>query len=71
MANLVAICTPDEDKTLSIRKPAKKGRGVVEVDTDGSYVMSEEKIEESEKVKRFDKFIPDLRKLVYAQKDKG
>lgn len=59
----VFFITPDEDKTLSIGKPAKKGRAIVEVDTDGGYVMSEEKIEESDKVKTFDKFIDDLRRL--------
>jgi len=59
----VFFVTPDEDKTLSIRRPAKKGRAIVEVDTDGSYVMSEEEIEESNKVKKFDKFIDDLKKL--------
>lgn len=59
----VFFVTPDEDKTLNTRKPAKKGRAIVEVDTDGSYVMSEEEIEESNKVKKFDKFINDLKKL--------
>ncbi|MDD3488197.1 MAG: BsaWI family type II restriction enzyme [Candidatus Pacebacteria bacterium] len=64
----VFFVTPDEDKTLSIRKPAKKGRAIVEVDTDGSYVMSEEEIEESNKVKKFDKFLVDLKNLVYAKR---
>ena len=31
--------------------PAKKGRAIVEIDTDGSYVMSENIVEESAKVK--------------------
>lgn len=66
----VFFVTPDEDKTLSIRKPAKKGRAIVEVDTDGSYVMSEEEIEESDKVKKFDKFLVDLRSLIYAKRRK-
>ncbi|MEM2089935.1 MAG: DNA modification methylase, partial [Candidatus Pacearchaeota archaeon] len=56
--------TPDEDKTLSVKKPAKKGRAIVEVDTDGSYIMNEEDIEESNKVKKFDKFIEDLKVIV-------
>jgi len=60
----VFFVTPDEDRTLSTKKPAKKGRAIVEVDTDGSYVMSESAIDESEKVKTFDKFIDDLRKLL-------
>jgi len=60
----VFFITPDEDRTLSIRQPAKKGRAIVEIDTDGAYVMSETPVEESNKVKMFDKFIPDLRKLL-------
>ena len=66
----VFFITPDEDKTLSIKSPAKKGRAIVEVDTDGSYVMSEEEIEESDKVKKFDRFIIDLKNLIYAKRNK-
>jgi type II restriction enzyme len=64
----VFFITPDEDGTLTSRKPAKKGRAIVEVDTDGSYVMSEEPLEESEKVKTFDKFVDDLRELLNSSK---
>ena len=60
----VFFITPDEDGTLRTKIPAKKGRAIVEVDTDGSYVMSEEEVEESNKVKLFDKFIEDLKKLM-------
>ena len=60
----VYFITPDEDGTLTIKNPAKKGRAIVEVDTDGSYVLSETNIEESDKVKMFDKFIDDLKKLL-------
>ena len=60
----VFLITPDEDKTLSIKNPTKKGRAIVEIDTDGGYLMTEAKIEESDKVKLFDKFIEDLRKLL-------
>ncbi|MEM2917362.1 MAG: BsaWI family type II restriction enzyme [Candidatus Bathyarchaeia archaeon] len=60
----VFFVTPDEDGTLTTKTPAKKGRAIVEVDTDGSYVMSERKVEESAKVKMFDKFIQDLKKLL-------
>ncbi|MCD6413809.1 MAG: DNA modification methylase [Elusimicrobia bacterium] len=59
----VYFITPDEDGTLILKKPTKKGRAIVEIDTDGSYVMSEAKIEESDKVKMFDKFIDDLKKI--------
>ena len=60
----VFLVTPDEDGTLTIRDPAKKGRAIVEVDTDGSYVMSEEELEESAKVKLFEHFIEDLKELL-------
>ena len=60
----VYFVTPDEDGTLTIKNPAKKGRAIVEIDTDGSYVLSETNIEESDKVKMFDKFIDDLKNLL-------
>ncbi|MBI4298719.1 MAG: DNA modification methylase [Chloroflexi bacterium] len=60
----VFFVTPDQDETLSRRSPMKKGRAIVEVDTDGAYVMTEEKIESSDRVKSFDMFISDLRKLL-------
>jgi len=60
----VYFVTPDEDGTLTVKKPAKKGRAIVEIDLDGSYVLSETNIEESGKVKMFDKFIDDLKKLI-------
>jgi len=60
----VYFITPDEDGTLTYKKPTKKGRAIVEVDLDGSYVLTEEKIEESEKVKIFGHFIEDLKKLL-------
>lgn len=59
----VLFVTPDEDGTLSTREPAKKGRAIVEIDTDGAYVMSESVVEESDKVKMFDKFFSDLKKV--------
>ena len=64
----VFFITPDEDNTLTVKQPAKKGRAIVEVDTDGSYVMSELEVEESKKVRMFDKFIPDLRNLLAGKK---
>jgi len=60
----VYFITPDEDGTLTHKKPAKKGRAIVEVDLDGSYVLTEEKIEESNKVKLFEHFIDDLKGLL-------
>jgi type II restriction enzyme len=66
----VYFITPDEDETLATQKPTKKGRAIVEVDTDGSYVMSESKLEQSDKVKTFDNFITDL-KLVAKERSKN
>jgi type II restriction enzyme len=60
----VFFVTPDEDGTLATKKPTKKGRAIVEVDTDGSYVMCPNPVEESDKVKMFDKFVGDLKKLM-------
>ncbi len=60
----VFFITPDEDKTLTYKNPMKKGRSIVEVDTDGGYVLSETSIEESIKIKMFDKFFKDLKKLL-------
>lgn len=60
----VYFVTPDEDGTLTIKEPTKKGRAIVEIDTDGSYVLSEIDIEESDKVKMFDKFIDDLKEII-------
>lgn len=64
----VYFITPDEDGTLTTKIPAKKGRAIVEVDTDGGYVMSETEIEESDKVKMFDKFIDDLKTILKNHK---
>jgi len=60
----VYFVTPDEDGTLTHKEPAKKGRAIVEVDLDGSYVLTEEDIEESDKVKLFEHFINDLKILI-------
>jgi len=63
----VFFITPDEDGTLLHKQPAKKGRAIVETDTDGAYVMSETSVEESERVKMFDRFIPDLKTLIQTR----
>jgi type II restriction enzyme len=43
----VYFITPDEDGTMTNKKPSKKGRAIVEMDTDGGYVMSEKNTQES------------------------
>lgn len=59
----VYFITLDEDGTLITKNPAKKGRAIVETDTDGSYILSELTYEESDKIKMFDKLIEDLNEL--------
>jgi len=53
---------------MTIKKPSKKGRAIVEMDTDGGYVMSEKNIQESAHVKKFDKFIVDIKSILEARK---
>lgn len=61
----VYFVTPDEDQTLaSAQKPVKKGRAIVETDLDGTYLLCENAIEESNKVKDFGKFIDDLKSFM-------
>ena len=59
----VFFITPDSDGTLIKKFPTKKGRAIAEVELDGSYVLRND-IEESDKIKTFDKFIADLRNLI-------
>ncbi|WP_028330279.1 BsaWI family type II restriction enzyme [Brachyspira alvinipulli] len=60
----VLFITLDEDDTLSIKKPTKKGRAIAEVDTDGCYILTESDVQESKKVKLFSNFITDLTKMI-------
>ena len=64
----VLFITPDEDADLTNKSPAKKSRAICEIDTDGTYIMSEDRVEESNKVKMFDKFIEDLRKFLRSER---
>lgn len=60
----VYFITPDEDGTLKYKNPSKKGRAILEVDLDGSYILTKDDIEESSKVKLFEHFIGDLKELL-------
>ena len=62
----IYFVTPDEDGTLTVKNSAKKGRAIVGVDTNGSYVLSKAPLEESDKVKLFEHFIEDLKDLIDA-----
>lgn len=64
----VYFITPDEDGMLSIKKPTKKGRAIVETDTDASYIMSEANLEETDHVKKFDRFIVDVKNILDAKR---
>lgn len=60
----VYFITPDEDGTLTSKSPPKKGRAIVEEDIDGTYVLTEACLDESGKVKLFEHFIEDFKKLI-------
>jgi type II restriction enzyme len=59
----VFFITLDEDGDLVIKKPTKKSRAITEVDTDGTFVITNRKIEESNKVKIIRKFFDILKIL--------
>lgn len=65
----VFCITLDEDKTLSIKQPTKKGRAICEIDTDGCYILSKENIESSNNVKLFSEFIKDLKHISTNETD--
>ena len=60
----VYFVTIDEDETLTSIYLPKKGRAIVETDLDGTYVMTAENLEESDKVKLFEHFIEDLKQVI-------
>ena len=60
----VYFITPDEDGTLTDTYLPKKGRAIVEIDLDGTYVLTEANLDESDKVKLFEHFIEDFKKLL-------
>jgi type II restriction enzyme len=64
----VFFITLDEDDDLVVKKPAKKGRAIAETDTDGTFVITTQPIEESEKVKNMEKFAEVLHILINKTK---
>lgn len=60
----VFLASPDGDANFAEIKGMNKSRTIVEADLDGAYIMSESPIKESEKIKTFDKFIDDLKKII-------
>lgn len=59
----VFFITLDEDGDLVVKHPAKKGRAIAEIDTDGTFVITSKTIEESSKIKKFEKFLEEIEKL--------
>ena len=51
------LITADIDKTLEIVDLPKKERVIAETELDGTYVLTAEVLEESDKVKLFEHFI--------------
>lgn len=60
----VYLVSPNGDKTLKESRKSPKARAIVEVELDGTYLLTEEKIPESEKIKLFEHFIDDLKKVL-------
>jgi len=60
----VYFITPDEDGTLTSAYLPKKGRAIVEMDLDGTYVLTEADLDESDRVKLFEHFIEDFKQLI-------
>ena len=58
------LITPDLDGTLKNTDVPQKGRAIVETDLDGTYVLTKENLQESDKVKLFEHFIEDFKKVV-------
>lgn len=61
---MLYLITPDTDKILTKKFPAVKPRVIVENDLDGTYILTQEDVEESDKVKLFEHFIEDFKKVI-------
>ena len=61
----VYLVSPDEDGTLEEDSGLpKKARAIVEAELDGTYLLTEAEMPDSEKIKLFDHFIEDLREVL-------
>ncbi|MDE0484528.1 MAG: BsaWI family type II restriction enzyme [Candidatus Poribacteria bacterium] len=57
------LVTADLDGTLKITDVPQKGRAIVETEINGTYVLTKENLQESDKVKLFEHFIEDFKKV--------
>jgi type II restriction enzyme len=60
----VFFITLDEDGDFRVKSPAKKGRAIAEVDTDGVFLITSSDYEESQKVKGIEYFEKVLKELI-------
>ncbi len=61
----VYLISPDEDGTLTQDdNPPKKAKAIIETELDGSYILTDADLDESEKVKPFEHFIDDLKRIL-------
>lgn len=58
------LITADIDETLKIIDLPKKKRVIAEAKLDGTYILTTEPLEESDKVKLFEHFIDDLKQVI-------
>lgn len=58
------LITADIDETLKIVDLPKKERVIAEAELDGTYVLTAEALEASDKVKLFEHFIEDLKQVI-------
>ncbi len=58
------LITLDRDKHLTKRECPNKRRVIAETDLDGTYVLTKEDLQESDKVKLFEHFIEDFKKVI-------
>ena len=58
------LITADIDETLKIIDLLSKSRVIAEAELDGTYVLTAEALEESDKVKLFERFIEDFKQVI-------
>ena len=58
------LITTDIDETLKSEDLPQIRRAIIEMDFDGTYVLTAENLEESDKVKLFEHFIDDLKQVI-------
>lgn len=58
------LITLDRDKHLTKRERPNKQRVIAETDLDGTYVLTKENLQESDKVKLFEHFIEDFKQAI-------